>query len=154
MKIAKHTFRWRPVEMLAFTLPEVMISVAIIGIMFVTLYGGISSGFGIVQLARENLRATQILLEKMETVRLYSWDQVNSNGFIPSTFSASFYPGATNSGIQYSGTISVTNVSFTEAYSGDLRQVVLKVQWTSGQVVRNREMRTFVSRYGLQNYIY
>ena len=47
---------------------EVLVAVSLVGIMFVSLYSGISSGFAVVQLARENLRATQILQEKMETI--------------------------------------------------------------------------------------
>lgn len=131
-----------------------MLAVGIVSIMFVSLYTGITTGFGIINTARENLRATQILLEKMETVRLYSWDQINTSGFIPPSFTAPFYPGYTNQGVTYYGTLSVTNVTFSEAYSGDMRQVVLKVQWTSGEVLRKREMRSYISRHGLQNYIY
>src|SRR5437870_1691715 len=76
----------------AFTLVEVIVCTAIVSILFVSLYGGIASGFSLVTLARENLRANQVILEKMETIRLYNWDQVNSNGFLPSSFTAPFYP--------------------------------------------------------------
>ncbi|MEW6306312.1 MAG: hypothetical protein AB1705_22835 [Verrucomicrobiota bacterium] len=154
MKTQTNQFRSRPAHALAFTLAEIMIAVAMVSIMFVSLYGGISSGFSIIQAARENLRGTQIMLEKMETVRLYSWDQVNSNGFVPCEFTASFYPGHTNSGILYSGTMEVTNVPFSEVYSPDMRLIIMKIQWNSGNVVRKREMRTYIARHGLQNYIY
>lgn len=139
----------------AFSLVEVLVAMAIVGITFVSLYTGISSGFGVLSVARENLRATQVLLEKMETLRLYNWSQINSNGFIPPTFTAPYYPrGNTNSGLVYQGTMTITNAPATETYSNDLRVVILKVSWTSGRVVRQREMQTLVSRYGLQNYIY
>jgi len=139
----------------AFTLVEVMVTVAIVGVSFLSLYSGIGMGFAVVNLARENLRATQVLQEKMETFRLYNWDQINSSGFIPPTFAEPFYPkSATNSGIVYNGTVVVTNAPITESYSNDLRLVILTVNWTSGNLTRQREMRTYVSRYGLQNYIY
>src|SRR5207237_602455 len=77
----------------AFSLVEMIVCTAIMVILFVSLYGGISSGFAVVNLARENLRANQIIVEKMETVRLYNWDQINSNGFLPPTFTAPFFPG-------------------------------------------------------------
>jgi type II secretory pathway pseudopilin PulG len=134
---------------------EVLVSVAIIGTSFVSLYSGISMGFAIVNVARENLRATQVLQEKMETFRLYNWDQINTAGFIPPTFAEPFYPrNSTNFGIVYNGTVVVANAPISEIYSSDLRMVILSVNWTSGHVLRQREMRTFVSRYGLQNYIY
>jgi prepilin-type N-terminal cleavage/methylation domain-containing protein len=141
----------------AFTLVEVMIAVLVIGLMFVTLYLGFTQGFGVIQLARENLRATQILQEKMETIRLYTWEQVTNNGFILPQFTADFYPAGTNGagvGFKYEGELIITNAPVAESYSNDLRLVTVKVKWTSGKVERKREMRTMVSRYGLHNYIY
>lgn len=136
------------------TLIELLIGLSIFGILFVSLYGGISSGVGIIRSAREDLRATQVMLEKMETIRLYSWDQLNQSGFVPNTFSAAYWPADTNSGLQYQGTVTITNVSFNEVYSSDMRQVTVTVTWRSGLVQHQRQMRTFVSRYGLQNYVY
>ena len=144
----------------AFTLIEVLVVVAIIGVGFVTLYLGMTQGFGIVQVARENLRATQILQEKMETIRLYTWDQlVNTPGFIPPTFTAAFYPAGsqTNQGVTYQGTVTISAVPpplSTASYASDLRMVVVQVSWQSGNVQRSRDMRTLVSHYGLHNYIY
>ena len=54
----------------AISLVEVVFSIALVSVLFVSLYGGIASGFGLVNLARENLRANQIIVEKMETIRL------------------------------------------------------------------------------------
>src|SRR5262245_34507052 len=79
----------------AFTLVEVMVASALIGIMFLAFMGGFSMSFQRVQIDRENSRATQLLLEKTELVRLYNWDQitgVDTNTYIPTTFTAPFYP--------------------------------------------------------------
>src|ERR1051325_5504956 len=93
----------------AFMLAELMVACAILAIMVVSLFGGISFGFSNITIARQNLRATQIALEKMEIVRMYSWEQVNSNGFVPRTFTAPCFPvtngGDTNGGVVYYGTI-------------------------------------------------
>ena len=126
-----------------------------LGVSFVSLYAGFSGGFSGVQTSRENLRATQVLLEKLETIRLYSWDQINTSGFIPTTFSAPFNP-STNStgGFTYQGTVSIANAPIEEAYSTDLKLVTVEVTWTSATIARKASMSTFVSRYGLQNYIY
>ena len=130
---------------------------SIVGVMFVALYSGFSAGFAVVQLSRENLRATQILQEKMETIRLYTWDQINTPGFIPTRFTDTFYPSVTNqtdTGLIYTGTVSLATAPITESYSNDLKLITIKVEWSSVGVLRKREMRTLVSHYGLQNYIY
>ena len=75
----------------AFSLIEVMIAMLVTIVMFVSLYLGFAQGFGVIQLARENLRSTQVMEEKTETIRLYTWEQINSNSFIPTTFIAPFY---------------------------------------------------------------
>lgn len=142
----------------AFTLMEVLVAVMIVGVTFVTYYLGMTQGFGLVQVARENLRATQILQEKMETIRLYTWDQVTNSGFIPATFTATFYPQGTqtNQGVTYQGTFTLTNApaTVTGPYVSDLRMAIFQLSWRSGSVQRQREMRTLVSHYGLHNYIY
>jgi hypothetical protein len=134
-----------------------MVGFLLIGGMAVTLYLGMSQGFAVVQLARENLRATQILQEKMESIRLISWTQINTSGFVPRNFTAPFYANEdeqSTDGLIYSGQVIITNVPFNESYSSDLRLVVAEVTWMSGNVPRHRSMRTMVSEYGLQNYIY
>lgn len=134
---------------------EVLVSLAVMGIVFVSLYAGFSSGFGIIQLARENLRATQIMLEKMETIRLYTWTQINSNGFIPTTFTNYYDPNRMDvRGVEYHGTLRITDAPITADYGTNMRMVTVEVSWVCGEVPRRREMSTLVSRYGLQNYIY
>jgi Tfp pilus assembly protein PilE len=140
----------------AFALVELLVGVAVLGIMFVALYSGFSAGFAVVQLARENLRATQILQEKVETIRLYTWEQLNTSGFVPLTFTEPFYAGksAAESGILYTGKVTMAQAPISEAYKTDLKLVSMEVSWYSAGVQRKRDMQTFVSRYGLQNYIY
>ena len=71
------------------TLAEVVMATMILGIATAGIMGAIFNGFFIMGRVRENQRATQIILEKVETIRLYSWSQVNSYGFIPTIFSQS-----------------------------------------------------------------
>ena len=125
------------------------------GLLIVCLYTGMTTGFSTVRLARENLRATQVVQEKFETLRLYTWDQINNSDFIPSTFTASFYNGngQTNQAA-YQGTVKVSRAGISEAYGDDLRFVTITVNWTSGTIPRSRTMSSFVARYGMQNYIY
>jgi uncharacterized protein (TIGR02598 family) len=179
----------RPTATAAFSLIEVMVAMAIVGVVFVSLYGGISSGFAVVSVARENLRATQVMQDRMEEMRLYTWDQITSFGtstsYIPSSFTEPYYPdtstnlslsdltetftatatvgGTTRtttaqsnstSGFSYSGTIAISNSGLTESYSNDLRMVIVTVAWTNGTVRRERTMTSFVSQYGMHNYLW
>jgi Tfp pilus assembly protein PilV len=147
----------RPRSQTGFTLAELMISCGILGIMVVSLFGGISFGFSNITIARQNLRATQIALEKMEIVRMYSWEQVNSNGFVPATFTAPFFPSAngseTNGGVTYYGTIEIRKVKLDTTYDNDMRQVVVRVDWTNRNIPQTALMSTYVSQYGMQRYI-
>src|SRR5438552_12032357 len=100
----------------AYTLAEVMVGVAIMSVMFLTLYLGFTQGFGVVQSSRENLRATQILQQQTEVIRLYTWEQIDpDSGWIPPTTTWTFYPlgGTGNQGIAYTGRVSVTNAPMT-----------------------------------------
>ena len=135
---------------------ELLVATAVLGIMFVSLYSGFSAGFAIIELARENLRATQILQEKMETIRLYTWDQINTAGFIPTNFVENFYSVGTNSnaGLTYTGSVSIAQAPISTSYSNDLKSVNIQVRWRSAGITRTREMSTLVTRNGLQNYIY
>ena len=108
------------------------------------------------EVARENLRATQVLVEKMEGIRLYDWDQITNASFIPRTFSVPYDPTATNGvgGFTYSGTVSISPTSLTTSYNNDLRLVTIQLTWNSGQLPRQRQLSTYVCRTGLQNYLY
>ena len=139
----------------AYTLPEVMMGILIMSIMFVTLYTGFTQGFGVVQASRENLRATQILLDKMETIRLYDWDQLNNN-FIPPGFIANYdvTMASTNAGVLYYGTVSIDPADTGTSYSDDLKLVTVRLNWKTGQIARSRDLSTYVCRTGIQNYLY
>src|SRR5882762_11843070 len=92
----------------AFSLPEAIMAVCVLGVMLVSLYAGSSSGFSIVQSSREELRATQILVQQMESLRLYNWDQVQNTNYLVPTFMESYNPlGETGQGggVVYGGSI-------------------------------------------------
>lgn len=146
----------RKTSLRGFSLVEALTAVSIIGVTFTSLYAGLASGFGVIQLARENLRATQILQEKFETIRLYTWEQINSNGFIPTNFTARYYPttNITAAGLLYTGTVTIASSGLTENYSTNLKSVRLDLEWLSGDQRRSRTMDTLISRQGLQSYIY
>jgi hypothetical protein len=144
---------------LAYAMIEVLMGVAIMGVMFVSLYGGMSSGFAVTQLARENLRGTQIMLERMEGIRLYNWNQLVFSNMVPTTFTNYYYPLATNGeskGIVYYGTMTITNQGLNPSvtYSDLVRTIVVSINWTNSMIPRSRSMSTIVAKNGIQNYVY
>ena len=156
-KIAKQRGRGRrrSRSLSAGTLASTLIAMSLLGIMTSAALTTITSALFGIRLSQENDRATQILLEKTESIRLYNWDQVSSNGFIPSTFTASYDPsGGTNQGITYSGTLTIAPATIGASYTNDLLSVTVRLNWTTGGLARQRELTTFVSRYGLETYIY
>ena len=94
----------------AFTLVEALIGVAVMGTVFVSLYAGMATGFQSIRASQQNLRATQIMVEKFEAMRLFNWDQINTPGFVPLTFTAKFAPNSSSPGITYTGTIRISPV--------------------------------------------
>jgi hypothetical protein len=158
IRTAKPTFGGT--ALLAYTLAEVAVTSALMGVLFVSLYGGMSSGFAITQVSRENLRATQILVERMEGIRLFNWYQLVYSNWVPSVFTNYYYPVTREDespGIQYIGHMQVTRnptLSPAASYSPDMCSVQVRVDWVSGNVPRTRTMTTYVARNGIQNYVY
>ena len=144
-----------------FSLTEVSVGMAVVGIVCVALYSGLTSGLATVRLARENERATQIMTEKLDTIRLYSWNKVTNAGYIPETFTKSFGPtnsgpdqALISSGIVYTGRVTIGSAPVASGYSANMRQVTVTVGWVSGSVPRQRTMTTLVAKDGMQNYVY
>ena len=164
----------------AFTLVEVLVGIALLGIVVTALYSGMTYGLARTAITREEIRATQVMLEKMEQLRLYRWDQVNYNYdpddpedptdpfdsvdphdvadelsefIIPANFMEPFTPGSTNANdLQFFGTFSITNSPMADAsYSNALRMITVSVTWTNGAKVKTRTMQTLFAKYGMQN---
>ena len=139
------------------TLVEMCIAVALISLVFVSLYAGLTTGFAATKLVRENLRATQILVQRMETVRLYRWSQLTNLVYVPANFTEYYDPSGKSSnsaGAAYTGTIKkLIPTNLPAAYQTNMRVITVEVTWKSGQVTRKRVMETYVARYGIQNYL-
>ena len=142
-----------------YTLAEVVVSVLILSIIAIAFYSALASGFSMVQTTREDLRATQIMMQKLEAVRLCTWSELANF-----SFQEPYDPvGSTNqaAGVYYTGTVSnspATSIPGTSAYVNRMRLVTVSIGWTNFAAGRNvphtRQMQTQVARYGLQNYIW
>lgn len=91
----------------------------------------------------------------MEVIRLVKWDDATL-GFIPETFTAPYYATDTDpsSGLFYTGKVSISQAPLEESYAHHLRMIQIDLTWSSGKVLRTRQMTTFVSEYGIQKYVY
>src|SRR5438876_11961864 len=125
MKIRQLTLPSRTRRQLAgCTLAEAAVGMGVIGTVIGAMLSGITTGTFTMRMARENLRATQIMLEKVETIRLYSWDQINRPGFIPATFNASYDPmGAPSVGLTYTGTMAIASSPISSSYSKHMTMI-------------------------------
>ncbi len=161
MKISSSSWKLKHRRAAAFSLIEVVVAASVIVVSFVGIFGSLTLGLNVTQLSRENLRATQIMLDKMEGLRLYNWTQVNNTNFLQSSFTNWFYETnsigqatASGTGVQYNGSVVVAAWPFVSSYGANMRQVTVMVNWTSENINRSRSMVTFVNLSGLQNYVF
>ena len=158
MKLKQHLFSTRPDG--GFSLVETLVSMAVVGVVFAALYTGMTYGFFNMQGARESVRATQIMQEKLEMIRLYSWDKITQPGFVPANSIVSYTPpslsslfGTTSTGVTYQCSISIANAPLTESYSTNMRLITATLTWNTGGLQRQRQMTTLVAKNALQSYI-
>src|SRR5690242_15213005 len=91
-----------------FTLLECIMAISIGGIMFTGLYAGFTQGIRTMGVARQDLRATEIILQRLERVRLCSYSQVTDTSINPATSTEYYNPAAPTNGVPYTVTFSAT----------------------------------------------
>src|SRR5882762_5643303 len=130
----------------AFTMAEVLVAVFILGIACISLYAGFATGFMLVDSTRQELRATQILTQKAEALRLCSWSSLS--GF-PINFTELYDPTSTNSGVVFAGTVTTnaaTVIPNTAAYQPNMCVATINLYWTNyngtRKVVHSRTSQT------------
>src|SRR5213592_3886610 len=122
-----------------FTLIESVVGIGVVGVMVVSLYAALTSGVRTVQLGREDQRATQILVQSLDQVRLFSWDQITNSAAVPATFTTYFdpeddhvhskanahanYHANSHKSLIFKGTVTIADAPNDTTYSGDMKQV-------------------------------
>ena len=128
-------------------------SVAIIGVVAAGLMGCFSFSLLAIRMARENQRATQIVLERAEAIRCFNWDYLTN---VP-TSSIDYYNPATQSPPVYTvqTTLSPFSASGTSpSYADKMQQFTIVATWKTGAISRSRTNVTIVAKDGIQNYVY
>jgi hypothetical protein len=144
-----------------------MCAVAVVAIAATALFVGFDNGFAMLRQTREDLRATQILMQKTEAIRLVAWnDLTNLPPTIP--FREYYTPPGTNgvsSGTVYYGTINTTaatNIPGSPPYLPYIHLITINLVWTnyigsgsgSTAVSHTRQMQTLSALGGMQGYIW
>ena len=134
-----------------------MCSIAIAAIMVTVLFYGFNNGFAMLRQTRDDLRATQILMQKTEAFRLYTWPELTN---CPTTFQAYYNPlGIKNhsAGTLFYGTLDTTedatNIPASVPYRSALHLITITVSWTNAWGGHTRTMQTLSARDGMQNYL-
>ena len=151
-----HRYAWRTEA--AFTLVESMVALMVAAVMFTALYSGFIFSYAALKLDREDLRATQILLQRMETLRLTSFSAIQGG-----TLTEYYDPnGQTNSsyGAAYTVTITTNAPTSTDMpvqpvyYMSKMLKITATATWTNANKLRTRSLQTYASQGGIQSYIY
>ena len=142
-----------------FTLVETVIAVCVGAVMISALYASFACGFATIRVNREELRATQIMVSRIESMRLCNFSQVTNPTNNPPTFTEYFDPKdkeLDEGGVVYSGTTTLgmpTPGTFPEAYRTNLLQARVEVTWNTGTIKHVRSMQSYIAREGMQSYI-
>jgi hypothetical protein len=126
--------------------------------MLPTLYAGLASGFSMMQVTRENLRATQIIVQRMEAVRLASYQTIQDQTAWPTNTTEYYCPsGQANGSGGTAYTVSYNcapgPASLPPSYRSNVVLVTVTAAWKSGNVQHSRSMQSYVARYGMQRYV-
>ena len=140
-----------------FTFAEVMMSMALTLVMFAAFYASMSMGVRTIQVARENLRATEILVGEMEDLRLLNWNQLTNTTLLPPSFTVNYNQNGTNTfGVTYTGTVAVASMPWSTptSYSANMKQVSITLNWNSWGIQRQRSMTNYCAQFGVQPYVW
>jgi hypothetical protein len=155
IKWQKHR-RWKSK---GFTLAEALIATGLGATLFPALYAGFAFGFANVDSARCDVRATQILVKRAESIRLYTFSELTDPNYNPPTFTEQFDPRgqqAGTGGIVYSGTFSATmppSGSIPNSYRTNMLLVTIGLTWHTGNIQHSRSLQTYVAANGMQSYV-
>lgn len=126
---------------------EVMISMSVMLVIFAGGFGALYQGNRLVEIARDETRASQVLQSEIEDLRTLDWATLNAlNNDATYSAQSSFTDAYAN---RYTITRKITNRSATE------RRVVLEVAWTDSRGTDHmREYITLIAKDGLYDYYY
>ena len=145
----------RRTSALGFTLVETVVATFATAIMLLALYACFAGGYTMIKMSREDLRATQIMLERMEAIRLSPYTDLAK---YPASVTEYYYENGKSGGtggVPYTVTFKAeaAPTSLPPSYRNNMMAVTVGVTWTNGNIPRSRSMQTYVARSGIQGYV-
>lgn len=129
-----------------FTLVELIIGMALLGMIFAGAFSGIKTGFDVLEEARDQTRVAQMLQSELERLRTLNWNDLTA------------LPAQSN--IQLEGALAQAyrnRYTFTREISSpgsDRRMVTVTASWTNSGRDRALTMTTLYAKNGLYDYYY
>jgi Tfp pilus assembly protein PilV len=142
-----------------FTLAETLVAVFVSSFMLTALYACFAAGFSMVKVTREDIRATQILLQQMEAIRVSDYSKLTDPAKYPTNTTVYFdeeNAASGKGGTPYTVTFNARPLPSPKPQSQfytNMLQVTVRASWMSGKVQRSRSMQTYVARQGIQQYV-
>ncbi len=126
-----------------------MIASVILSMVFASAFSVVGQGYNIIENARDNARAAQILQSEMENIRILKWADIVDLGE-----TSTFYPATQFSeefGSRYTCRRSITSRNSRT----DQKVCRLGVMWTDNKgISHTRQYFTYITENGLNDYIY
>ena len=140
---------------------DTLMGTAIFGTMFVSVCTGVGAGLKSTEVSRQNARAAQILIGKLECLRVLNWPDLSAPGALATTFTAPYeMDGATaktlgmnvsSTNAFFQGKLSLKPSTTGESYSTNVLQVTAEVTWSFASRNFSRSVETLISAHGIQN---
>ncbi|WP_309387395.1 type II secretion system protein [Cerasicoccus frondis] len=130
----------------AFTLVELIVGMALAGMVFAGAFSGMKTGFDIVEQARDQARVTQLLQSEIERLRTLNFNDISS---LPPSSAISLEGSLANA---YRNRYSLNRV--IKADGLDRVEVTVTANWTNSGRSRELSMKTGFTRDGLNDYYY
>ncbi len=134
-----------------FTLVEMIVAMTLMAMVFTAAFGSYFLGMRMVEDAREEIRAAQIIQSEVERLRTMNWDQLSDPDLIPSL--AQFEPHGSFVNF-YAKDYKCFRYNFPLA-NGKERQVTVVVEWlNSRESWSAMSFTTRITKNGLNDYYY
>jgi prepilin-type N-terminal cleavage/methylation domain-containing protein len=130
-----------------FTLVEVVVASLVLGLVFVSSITTLTYGYKLLENARFNTLASQVIQSEIETLRLRNWSQISA---LPAKAAI-----AISSDMSTAAFNKFSGWRVVSSSRPDTKLIVVGVQWTatSGQV-HSRRYTTYMTKDGLNDYYY
>jgi len=163
MKVPMHTHSERAARSTrAFTLAEVLVAALIAGFVVTSLYGALAFGFASIKASREDLRATQVLVQQLEILRLQPYTSLK--GYTTNIYYDPLNQTNGHGGTCYTITVATNAPAKSDLappgmpavvyYNTNMLLITVTATWTNGSLPQSRTLKTYASQYGIQSYVY